>query len=79
MSTERLYIFDYFQKVTSKAAEVRDKVKIHNLPASEGTRVVANFKERKNLPPPRIWCKRICLSVCLSVTIHFKKFSTIGG
>ena len=66
MSTERLYIFDYFQKVTSKATEVRDKVKIHNLPASEGTRVVANFKERKNLPPPVYGVKEfVCLSVYL--------------
>ena len=34
-------------------------------PASEASREVANFTERKNPHTPRIWCQRICLPVCL--------------
>ena len=38
-------------------------------PASEASKEVANLTERKN-PHTPIWCQRICLSVCLSIT-HF--------
>ena len=33
-------------------------------PASEASREVANLTEGKNPHIPRIWCQRICLSVC---------------
>ena len=36
-------------------------------PASKASREVANFNEKKKSTYPRIWCQRICLSVCLSV------------
>ena len=36
----------------------------NNPPASKASTEVANLTERKNLHTPRIWCQRICLSVC---------------
>ena len=44
---------------------VHPNLKLCFPPVSEASREVANLTERKNPHPLRIWCQRICLSVCL--------------
>ena len=48
---------------TSLVAKWSDTVN-YDPAASKVRREVANLTERKNPHTPRVWCQRICLSVC---------------
>ena len=43
----------------------QDSENVHYPPATNASKEVANLTERKNPHTFRIWCQRICLSVCL--------------